>query len=42
MGVLTTVTMEQAIDRAGGKMGNKGAQAAEAAVEMADLLSQVG
>ena len=42
MGVLTTATMEQAIDRAGGKMGNKGAQAAEAAVEMADLMSQVG
>jgi 6,7-dimethyl-8-ribityllumazine synthase len=42
MGVLTTATMEQAIDRAGGKMGNKGADAAEAAVEMADLLGQLG
>src|ERR1700682_666740 len=42
MGVLTTETMEQAIDRAGGKMGNKGADAAEAAVEMADLLDQLG
>jgi 6,7-dimethyl-8-ribityllumazine synthase len=42
MGVLTTTTMEQAIDRAGGKMGNKGADAAEAAVEMADLLGQLG
>jgi 6,7-dimethyl-8-ribityllumazine synthase len=41
MGVLTTATMEQAIDRAGGKMGNKGAHAAEAAVEMADLLGQL-
>lgn len=41
MGVLTTETMEQAIDRAGGKMGNKGAVAAEAAVEMADLLNQL-
>jgi 6,7-dimethyl-8-ribityllumazine synthase len=41
MGVLTTETMEQAIDRAGGKMGNKGADAAEAAVEMADLLEQL-
>jgi 6,7-dimethyl-8-ribityllumazine synthase len=41
MGVLTTETMEQAIDRAGGKMGNKGADAAEAAVEMADLLNQL-
>jgi 6,7-dimethyl-8-ribityllumazine synthase len=42
MGVLTTATMEQAIDRAGGKMGNKGADAATAAVEMADLLGQLG
>jgi 6,7-dimethyl-8-ribityllumazine synthase len=42
MGVLTTENMEQAIDRAGGKMGNKGAHAAEAAVEMADLLEQLG
>jgi 6,7-dimethyl-8-ribityllumazine synthase len=42
MGVLTTATMEQAIDRAGGKMGNKGADAAAAAVEMADLLGQLG
>jgi 6,7-dimethyl-8-ribityllumazine synthase len=41
MGVLTTETLEQAIDRAGGKMGNKGAEAAESAVEMADLLSQL-
>ena len=42
LGVLTTETMEQAIDRAGGKMGNKGAEAAQAAVEMADLLDQLG
>lgn len=41
MGVLTTETMEQAIDRAGGKMGNKGADAAQAAVEMADLLTRL-
>jgi 6,7-dimethyl-8-ribityllumazine synthase len=41
MGVLTTETMEQAIDRAGGKMGNKGAEAAQAAVEMADLLDRL-
>ena len=41
MGVLTTETMEQAIDRAGGKMGNKGAEAAQAAVEMADLLTRL-
>ena len=41
LGVLTTETMEQAIDRAGGKMGNKGVEAAAAAVEMADLLGQL-
>jgi 6,7-dimethyl-8-ribityllumazine synthase len=37
-GVVTTDTMEQAIDRAGGKHGNKGADAAMAAVEMVALL----
>jgi 6,7-dimethyl-8-ribityllumazine synthase len=37
-GVLTTETLEQALDRAGGKVGNKGADAAAAAVEMANLL----
>lgn len=42
MGVLTTDTLEQAIDRAGGKMGNKGAEAAAAGVEMADLADQLG
>lgn len=36
--VLTTNSMEQALDRAGGKSGNKGADAAFAAVEMASLL----
>lgn len=36
-GLLTTDTMEQALDRAGGKAGNKGAEAAMAALEMADL-----
>ena len=36
-GVLTCDTLEQAIDRAGLKMGNKGAEAAMAAVEMAQL-----
>ena len=40
-GVLTCDTMEQAIDRAGGKAGNKGAEAAEAAVEMASLLEKI-
>lgn len=37
-GVVTTETMEQAIDRAGGKHGNKGAEAALAAIEMVALL----
>jgi 6,7-dimethyl-8-ribityllumazine synthase len=36
-GVLTCDTLEQAIDRAGLKMGNKGLEAALAAVEMASL-----
>jgi 6,7-dimethyl-8-ribityllumazine synthase len=36
-GVLTCETLEQAIDRAGLKMGNKGFEAAQAAVEMASL-----
>ncbi len=37
-GVLTADTMEQAVDRAGGKAGNKGAEAAMGAVEMAAVL----
>jgi 6,7-dimethyl-8-ribityllumazine synthase len=37
-GVLTTNTMEQAIDRAGGKGGNKGFDAAMTAIEMAHLM----
>lgn len=40
-GVLTTESMEQAIDRAGGKAGNKGAEAALAALEMANLLKRI-
>ncbi len=40
-GVLTTDTIEQAIERAGSKAGNKGAEAAMAAIEMANLLKQV-
>jgi 6,7-dimethyl-8-ribityllumazine synthase len=40
-GVLTTETMEQALDRAGGEHGNKGWDAAEAAVQMAGLLDQL-
>jgi 6,7-dimethyl-8-ribityllumazine synthase len=37
MGVLTTDSIEQAIERAGTKMGNKGADAAMAAIEMVNL-----
>lgn len=40
-GVLTTDTAEQALDRAGGKAGNKGADAALAALELANLLRRV-
>lgn len=40
-GVLTTNTLEQAIDRAGAKSGNKGYDAAITAVEMANLLQQL-
>jgi 6,7-dimethyl-8-ribityllumazine synthase len=37
-GVLTTDDLQQAMDRAGGKSGNKGSEAAEVAIEMANLL----
>ena len=40
-GVLTTDTIEQAVERAGTKAGNKGADAALAAVEMANLYDQL-
>lgn len=40
-GVLTTDTIEQAIERAGTKAGNKGADAAMAAMEMVDLLGKI-
>ena len=40
-GVLTTETIEQAIERAGAKAGNKGADAAVAAIEMVDLLARI-
>ncbi len=40
-GVLTTDTVEQAVDRAGGKAGNKGADAALVAIEMANLLRRL-
>jgi len=39
-GVLTTDTIEQAIERAGTKAGNKGWEAATAAIEMANLVRQ--
>jgi len=40
-GVLTTDSLEQALERAGGKSANKGFEAAATAVEMADLLRQL-
>jgi 6,7-dimethyl-8-ribityllumazine synthase len=40
-GVLTTDTIEQAIERAGTKAGNKGFESAMTAIEMADLLRQL-
>jgi 6,7-dimethyl-8-ribityllumazine synthase len=40
-GVLTTENAEQAVDRAGGKAGNKGADAALVALEMANLLRRL-
>ena len=39
-GVLTTNSIEQAIERAGTKMGNKGTEAALAAIEMVNLLNK--
>ena len=41
-GVITADTLEQAIERAGTKGGNKGWDAALAAIEMANLLKQIG
>ena len=41
-GLLTVDTMAQAIDRAGGTAGNKGYEAAEAAIRTADALRQLG
>ena len=41
-GVLTTDSLEQAIERAGTKAGNKGFEAARAAIEMANLMGQLG
>ena len=40
-GILTTDTIEQAIERAGTKAGNKGSDAMTAAIEMANLCRQI-
>ena len=40
-GVITTDTLEQAIERAGTKAGNKGWDAAVSAIEMADLMKKI-
>ena len=40
-GVITTETIEQAIERCGSKAGNKGVEAAMAAIEMANLLKSI-
>lgn len=40
-GVLTTDNLEQAIERAGSKAGNKGYESAVAAIEMANLLKEL-
>jgi 6,7-dimethyl-8-ribityllumazine synthase len=41
LGVITTDTIEQAIERAGTKMGNKGWEAAMTAIEMANVLKSM-
>jgi 6,7-dimethyl-8-ribityllumazine synthase len=41
LGILTTETIEQAIDRAGMKNGNKGFEAAQVAIEMANLVKKI-
>ena len=40
-GVLTTDNLDQAVQRAGSKMGNKGAEAAAAALELVNVLKQI-
>ncbi len=40
-GLLTCQTLEQAIHRSGGRVGNKGSECAQAALEMIDLLAQL-
>lgn len=41
-GLLTVDTMQQALDRAGGSAGNKGYEAAEAAIRAADVIGRLG
>lgn len=41
-GVLTTDTVDQALERAGGKAGNKGAEAARGLLETIDVIRQIG
>ncbi len=41
LGILTTDTLEQAFERAGSKQGNKGSEAALAAIEMANLFKDI-
>ena len=41
-GVLTTDTIQQAVERAGSKAGNKGFECAEGAIEMINLMNQIG
>ena len=41
-GVLTAQNLEQALDRAGGRHGNKGAEAVQAALQMVQVMKQLG
>jgi 6,7-dimethyl-8-ribityllumazine synthase len=41
LGILTTDNLDQAFERAGSKQGNKGAEAALSAIEMANLLKSL-
>ncbi len=41
-GILTTDSIEQSIERAGTKAGNKGAEAAASAIEMSNIFQQIG
>lgn len=41
-GVLTTDTIQQAVERAGSKAGNKGFECAEGAIEMINLMREIG